>query len=572
MKKSIFFIFLLFTCLEMVSQITTSDTEKSNVQSKDTTFSKSIKVLDSDSIKNKEAINAINSRLRELAVLKKRGNKYLKENQKLLDRRNALQNDSVKLANLKNTLLDEIENAKKELDKIKNDVKGADDTFKQKKNEADSLTKSNNEIEKKLKEAQMEILKKEDSLEIIAKICIKNSAPLISMKGSLNKKEKGEIENYFQSLNKKDYNKMADNIEFQDDKGNVVAEAAKTVITHVRIEVNEGLINDLIVYTDKGIFRNKKATIDLVHVNEERLGDTLWMEGKDSKQYMLLGNVISYTPMKSYSDLPYTQFKIVLFPGTDKSCYELKESTSINAYFDVSVFTDIKGIGGEANGIAQINGNAKFIRRTKNVPNTAGIFFNFVSFVGGLAKFDNAFKGTFIDSVKNVKRTDLLQRATYFVGVKHNIFHAVRSPYPKRSYSDFQLNAGYNFTGSKIFSVYYKDTAARKGLDTVYRNVTQNHFYVEPMVTFSRNGNFSMTVALPISFVNVKKSADILNDASETWITPSVSMMYFSKRNSKNKLFFRYNHWINIKKPENAFLQLQLGYSASISDLLGGSK
>lgn len=346
-------------------------------------------------------------------------------------------------------------------------------------------------------------------------------------------------------------------------------------ITEVNIDVSEGVIRELIVKTNYGIYRNISSPIDLVRIGK-RLDDRLPRDGEAiyKHEYLKVGEVIEYIPKRSFNDLPYTQFSKTLLPDSlkpDRGSYLIQESTSINTYFDVAVYTDIKGISGEPNGIAQLSGNAKFITNTANIRNTATIFFNYVSFVGGFSKFDKSFKGTTLLSGDSISRKDLLQRATYNVGVKVNLFRGILSPYPKRLVQDMQLNAGFNFIGANVLKSYVKDPASPDVLDTSYSNVTHNQVYIEPIISFARYRNFNMAISAPLSVISLKESSGIANRKNEIWIRPSVDLMYYAKRDSNSKIFFRYNHWINLQTKVDAFLQIQLGYSASITDLFSRS-
>lgn len=79
-----------------------------------------------------------------------------------------------------------------------------------------------------------------------------------------------------------------------------------------------------------------------------------------------------------------------------------------------------------------------------------------------------------------------------------------------------------------------------------------------------------MCLSLPFYYQNIKASSGIANSSSTWWAAPSINLMYYSKRSTNSKLFFRYVHNIDLKKPKNAFVQLQLGYSVSVTDLLNG--
>lgn len=134
---------------------------------------------------------------------------------------------------------------------------------------------------------------------------------------------------------------------------------------------------------------------------------------------------------------------------------------------------------------------------------------------------------------------------------------------------DIQLNLGYNFIGSKVFSTYLKDPNSQQSRDTTYRTITQNQVYLEPIISLNRFRNFSLSLALPFMAVKINRTEAIANREWQVWSTPSINLMYYSKRKSSNKIFLRYNRFINLTDKDYGFTQIQLGYSANISELLG---
>lgn len=440
-----------------------------------------------------------------------------------------------------------------------------------------------NDVEDSLKNSIAEYVKYKDSLEKLAAGLKKGVEELNKEKGSLKKdtatlaKAKLDVQKTIESLESQ-LAKSEDSLEviakiFKRDsiwvRGINGRDSTRVKIRQVNISIREGIMTEIIVKTDFGTFRNKTATIDILHI-DERGSDVLGYVSQAYRHkrkgiFVYLDDAIEYEPVRSFLDLPYQDFDALL-TSTD-SVYLVKESTSVNTYFEIAGYTDIKGISGEPNGIAQFTADAKFITNTRNLRNTSILPAHFVSFVGGLSKFDNDFRGTPVYKANDsVSRKDLLQRSTYRVGAKVNLLRAFTPPNPTYLFSDFQLNAGFNFIGSKVFDTVRKGGVA---LDSVFRTVTQNQFYVEPKLTFDRHRNFSMTLSLPISWISLKESSGIKNFTTETWIIPSISLMYFGKRNSKSRLFFRYNHWINLQDKSQAFSQLQLGYAINLTETWG---
>lgn len=339
------------------------------------------------------------------------------------------------------------------------------------------------------------------------------------------------------------------------------------VIKTVNIRIKEGQILYIAVNTDKGVFRNKNSPISLTTINEKRLFDKLYLDGYESNQFLYLKDVVSYTPRRSYNYIPYSDVEFTI--SKKDSLYFVKESTSINFYVDVAAFTDLKGISGDANGLAQIYMSGKFITRTKNIRNKAIIPFNFVTVDGYLGKFDNNYKGVLVDSITgNVDRLKLFQTTNYRIGAKLNLLHWVLSPYPKRLIEDMQLNFGYNFAGSRTLTIINKNpTGTVKIYDSIYTPVLQNQWYIEPIIRFTRNSNFGFSMSLPIIWQSVKFNAKITNSETIVYSNPTISLSYFSPKAPGNKLFFKFSQFIDLKNPDNGFTQAQLGYSASLTDV-----
>jgi len=353
---------------------------------------------------------------------------------------------------------------------------------------------------------------------------------------------------------------------------------ANCKIANVHLLVREGMLMEIgVTVVDSGkpkqyMYRNKRTAIDLIHYEDkgsthlQYVNNPYYTYGPDL--FVFLDEVLSYLPLRSYSDVPYADFDITMKADTAHNYYNVKESTSLNSYFNVAAFTDIQGLGGDPNGVAQFQAEGKFITNTRTLGEGATVFGSYIAFEGGLSKYDSQFKGTMVyhPAKDSVNRRDLFQRSTYSVGVKFNLLRGFPSPAPVHQISDWQLNVGYNFVGSKIMDTTFKD-AARTVIDTSYRTVTQNDLYIEPMFSLSRHGNFAMTCSMPLHFVSVKSSAKLKNDGVEHWIAPTIELMYFTKKDSNSKLFFRYRYLSSLDDHTQAFNQVQFGYSLNLGSV-----
>lgn len=344
-------------------------------------------------------------------------------------------------------------------------------------------------------------------------------------------------------------------------------------IEKIRMRIKEGIILNIYVFDSAGnIYRNKKSPISLTYINEERKFDKLYADPNGNSnqielKYVRLSDVIRYIPRRSFNYFPYVDVEIDL--SQKDSIYYIRENTSVNAYVNVAVFSDINGISGGANGLAQIDLAGKFITQTKNVRNTALILFNYFSAHGYVGKFDNQFKGADLLAGDSVKRIDLMQRSYFSIGARQNLMHWVLSPLPRRLIEDITIDVGFNFNGARVRNIFDKDTVANsKTMDTTYRVVTQNQFFIEPKMTFTRNSNFGCSVSTAFIYQGVKKSSQLANTEMRFYFHPAINFYYHSKKEPENRIFLRYTHMVDMKKPQDAFFQLQLGYSASVTKLL----
>lgn len=256
--------------------------------------------------------------------------------------------------------VNKLERKKRELASVKKDLEQAIKKLESKlsilKKEAAQLDSSKSTLETQLKQAETKVEEANEKLdthkEESSKISILISKQLDSLETI------GKI-----TMN--DYAKVYES------KGQLYVK-----IKEVHIRVKEGILLEIIVNTDSGIFRNKQTVVDLLHFSE-RLKDKLYFENLPENlpksgsykngSYIEIGDVINYTPYRSYNSVPYAEFSIDLYPNDENRSYLIRESTSINSYFEIAAFTDIKGISGEANGLAQFTADAKFITNTKNI-------------------------------------------------------------------------------------------------------------------------------------------------------------------------------------------------------------
>ncbi len=546
--------FLLIVFSVLLQRTFCQDSSKTNTNPDST---KSIKKLTDSLIANSQNTEKISNQIenysQELINLQKQNDRlHDAYKQDSSNNRAKAQSDKKRLAELtakiesQNLTLHSLSTRKQQLDHQKDNlteqVANLETLINSKKAIADSITtkinadaKHDSSINKDLQSAMVQLAKNQDSNEVIGTM------------------------------------QMFDSIKVFKDSGHHLF---KLKINKVYINIQEGILREIIVNTDSGYFRNTNFVIDLLRLKrnsklklyfEDRNPNQEFRTNQDSF-FVYLDNVVSYIPVRSFTDVPYADFNIGLFPPDNKT-YTLKENTSLNNYFNVAAFTDIKGLSNYPNGIAQFTADAKFILNTNVSKKSMPILIlNYISFHGGLSKFDNQFQGSQIFKKDSVSRLDILQRSTYAVGLKLNLIRLLLSPTPTFLINNTELNVGFNFLGSKIFDTTLK---APDVIDTSFNRITQNELYIEPTTTISRHKNFALSISIPFYWIAVKqnaKLAGIKNLNTESWTAPSINLMYYAKKQQSSKLFFRYVYFVNLKVTTQSFSQIQLGYSVNLTD------
>ena len=473
-----------------------------------------------------------------------------------------IEDEIANLKRLNKKITSDINNKKAQFDKQLFEANTAkmkyEEILKNSKNQLESDSLNLIKIQETLKNTIDSLETKKDNLHEVEKKVDSSTNVLNNIKSQLTKLENSD------SLD------LIAIIKIKDPQGKVpISRNGKSgdtaIIISVHIVINEGVISDILVETDKGNFRNKRAPIDLVHFNETRKKDNLFLEGTDSNTVFInVGDVIKYTTKHTYRDIPY------LFTETNLTLKEpvlfLQERTSINSYFEAGTFTDLQGINGKANTLVEANASLKFILRTNNLKYRPIIFFNYIKVVGAISKFDNKYKGTPYSVADSVARIDLLQRTKDRLGVKLNIVHFLPSPYPSRLIDDIELNVGYFYNGSNLLTTAYKD-AAQTVLDTTFTRIVQNQFVFEPTVNISRNSAIGAIISLPFYVQNIKANANIANKEWRWYFAPSITLYYSSKKTPGNKLFFKYVNYTDLKETKYGFSQAQIGYSANFTEI-----
>lgn len=204
----------------------------------------------------------------------------------------------------------------------------------------------------------------------------------------------------------------------------------KVKVEKVTMQVKDGYIIDLNVYTDKGSFTNTESPIT---ISTRRFSDSDYLFGiRDKSSSILLKEFLMFEPYNTY--VPEDGF-IVL--DCKKNSDSLFRNVGVNTVLDMRLYTDALSLfGKESNGIAQTDIRIKHILHRINVKNKGGFLGHYFKINVNAAKFDS--KSNFVDSAK-FSRTSFVQKSWINAEVAYNILSAWIE---KKSLSFFYFDIG----------------------------------------------------------------------------------------------------------------------------------
>jgi hypothetical protein len=341
---------------------------------------------------------------------------------------------------------------------------------------------------------------------------------------------------------------------------------AKIVIkpTSISISTREGKIQKVTMRfeNDNGVFINK-GPISVTNMKSFNNAKLFYVGGTSiyADRWIYLSTLVTYVDLTDRISYPGNATFIL---NKETMADTIKISSSPIDFFDVRAYSDIKGLSGEANGLAQTEANISFIGNTQpwNLrKNNYTTFFPYVSLGLSRSVFDSQFDTLGIQSFAKRESTDILkmmQYSNFNLRVETELFRYSRV-------HDLAL-----ILGHQLYSTPMSDTSkVSKSILTpnfyLSLNGTMfsfpaikayfkfpmhlNYMHDQPFASADQNLYF---VIIPEVELIIDPSPKKPNDTEKTGMTIFARARYFDLPNFKG----------------NNFLQLQLGTSIPISDFM----
>jgi len=323
---------------------------------------------------------------------------------------------------------------------------------------------------------------------------------------------------------------------------------AKTVkVSKVTINIRDGYVLEINIYTDQGQFINTTSQITLT-TNRLNSGDYLKAIAKN--EYLLLSDLLSIEPLFEYlSD----DGRIEL--DKDHIQVTLTRNVGVNTVFDARLYTDVLGLlSKEENPVLQTDVRFRQVFNRRNLRNTGIILFNYVSINGNASKLDS--KTAAVDSL-TFNRTDLMQKS--ILGAEATV------------------NLGTIWLEKHSLSTFYTDIGGGINLTNVsgFKDIKRiNSHYVFGQSGFniksSDNVGFDMCARVLVQY---SPQTGYDGNSNAVWyLKLSGEVFYNPSSDGTNRIFGRLGYILPMKHDEkkNLYFQLQFGYSVLLSKLLKG--
>lgn len=331
----------------------------------------------------------------------------------------------------------------------------------------------------------------------------------------------------------------------------------KVVIDSVDVEIKDGFIRTVRVFTNfnagdnkKGIFINH-SPVSLIRYddNAER---QLYLS-TNGKYRIDLGKVLSYVSEPGNNYTPDNNV-VVLIPKQKKV---IRTDEGLANYIDYRVYSDFLGLIDEAsNGIVNFEAQACIPIIPSNVSGMNIYFFKSIKPHFRYSRFDKEDRAIAVsnekdDGLKFVKnKLDMLQNAFINGGFTLDVF----SYDPRRTMFHMNIPFKVNFNLTEVNA-------------TTKENVTSTVYGGGMELKFSRTNNFGMTLYGYVFEVrhhyNENKTIDKVKPFS-VYNVGAEMFLYKNKADANSAIFLRLNYLSQITSSNN-FFQLQIGYKSSLN-------
>lgn len=319
-------------------------------------------------------------------------------------------------------------------------------------------------------------------------------------------------------------------------------------IDSVRIDLQEGMLEHIIIYVGSDIFSNKKAPISISYSNTRRV-DKLY--NSSNTHYILFKDAIRIESNKRFGFIPNDDTFILTNQNRTKL---LSKKNNINSLVNFAAYTDFLGLVGEQpNSLINFEANAKFYLIRYNVFNRFMYFTPSIQPSVIYNKVDSQFEVIIVDANK-INPTEIYRRYNYAVGLDLTLFKWDFEPS-----NSLELKAGYQYSSSKI-------QIKNSGINPAPEIRAVNHIkYFDLTLGSKVLDNFGIELSTKLLFQSLNKSS--FYEASRNKMLGFRGGIYYFPPNSNknNSIFLRFTNYLVFDKRELDFSQIQVGFSKSLN-------
>jgi hypothetical protein len=328
---------------------------------------------------------------------------------------------------------------------------------------------------------------------------------------------------------------------------------SEITIDRAAFVVKDGFIVDIKVFSGYSIFINNQAPIALTSSRfDNRHTDKLY----DRSGHYIIVQELLFLDVKNGYIPDDAEFEL---KGKD-SLYTLTRNVGINTVFDIRAYSDGLGlIGSQPNGIAQTDLHIKQILHRHNLGNQGKFIGQYFKARINVAKFDS--KDRSIDSLV-YSRSRFVQKSFANAEASMNVFNGWL--FEKKSSNIYYCDLGGGLNIGRLS----KDTAKQE------REFILPFWFLEGGINLKASDNIGINAygryvksyLIKNDYVSESNEMEFFNAGAEVFFNPV--------RSKSNRFFARFNWTISTTgyDKKNNFVQLQLGYSVLLTQLLESKK
>jgi hypothetical protein len=325
------------------------------------------------------------------------------------------------------------------------------------------------------------------------------------------------------------------------------ATSTKIKISKVIVEVRDGVIHDIQVFTDEGrVFSNDAAPIELNKMNERC--DVLSSSFFDGQQPYRI-QTCDFLHFEREGGFIPNDIRLVLTKDDNKKSFT--KEVGINSIFNIRLYTDLLGaLGNKPNGLVQTDVDFKTPLLTTNMFNSNIQWLNYFTFHLNLSKFDKDFQYTNLDST--FKRIDFYQRSWLTTEVGFNIISG-----------NLGNKSNNRWAADLVTGVSLSNAISKTDTSTVILP----YIGFNPSISVKVAKNIFVSLSSKLIWQYAPKLRDSSYGGEIKIIKPEFEISWNPLSSPGNKIFGRVRY-VQQFHDNSPFFQLQLGYNLSLSEII----